>query len=558
MLFFFANYLAHCASVKKYPGEKLVELILAMVLALLFPSSGISRALDSIFRLSRFAGKDKLQCAARAGALCMVVRTKEWKPEVGNVIRDVEIQPGRDVGGELKKLGTSEGTQTLFVRVSDESKLCVEDPKWIRDLYSITVYEYLGTGNDRTVHGSYELPDGYELRCAPSDIEVEPCSDPQIGSNSTPNASSNSSSKTPMIAYSNSVTKCAVAIAQTVYAAITLYRTRGNQIRVYGYAAFGLTVTPYIIMSLLNLLGQLITPEYPTRFLIHTPEMDEAIQRHGCHFNGIVGKVKNPKKPSPNSISLTIETSENGTSSLILKASVEASSSESVDLPHKEDSKTPSTTSKSWTKDNPIDISNGDIFRIPSCSRFDCKTKCGKVDDTWSSSQLCWYKFLVLFGIPLMFSCVSLLIIGLLSHFEKGESTLAQRAWIMSWLVCGMVFGMYGIGSAELILSAYQKAKRLWAAQERKNSSGDQNPSGDQESKKSADQERKNSSTDPKAESRTTTWKSNFSSLHQKAQGVMLISSMFVVLVGFVAVPAIGGFVVVFKMISHDGTCTRL
>ena len=45
-LFFFANYIAHCATVKQFPREKIPELFVAMVLALFLPCSGISRALE--------------------------------------------------------------------------------------------------------------------------------------------------------------------------------------------------------------------------------------------------------------------------------------------------------------------------------------------------------------------------------------------------------------------------------------------------------------------------------------------------------------------------------
>ena len=46
-----------------------------MVLALFFPYSGISRALESIVRYSRFRRTNELQRAARAGDLCIVARS---------------------------------------------------------------------------------------------------------------------------------------------------------------------------------------------------------------------------------------------------------------------------------------------------------------------------------------------------------------------------------------------------------------------------------------------------------------------------------------------------
>jgi hypothetical protein len=46
-----------------------------------------------------------------------------------------------------------------------------------------------------------------------------------------------------------------------------LSRTR-DQVQQYGYAAFGLTVVPYALMSIINLLGNLMLPGYPVRILV--------------------------------------------------------------------------------------------------------------------------------------------------------------------------------------------------------------------------------------------------------------------------------------------------
>jgi hypothetical protein len=89
LFFFLANFGAHCATVKSYPAETGAELLVAVILALFFPSSGVIRALDSILRHSRLRETNEVQRAAKAGALCMVVRTFDWKPRAGDVIRDV-------------------------------------------------------------------------------------------------------------------------------------------------------------------------------------------------------------------------------------------------------------------------------------------------------------------------------------------------------------------------------------------------------------------------------------------------------------------------------------
>jgi len=54
----------------------------AVVMALLIPSSGILRALAALFRHSCFSHGDELQKAARAGALCMVTETPSGSREI--------------------------------------------------------------------------------------------------------------------------------------------------------------------------------------------------------------------------------------------------------------------------------------------------------------------------------------------------------------------------------------------------------------------------------------------------------------------------------------------
>jgi len=59
-----------------------------------------------------------------------------------------------------------------------------------------------------------------------------------------------------------SVLTSAASVFQMISSVITLYRTRGNQIEQFGYTAYGLSVIPYALMSLVNLLANMVTPDY--------------------------------------------------------------------------------------------------------------------------------------------------------------------------------------------------------------------------------------------------------------------------------------------------------
>lgn len=76
------------------------------------------------------------------------------------------------------------------------------------------------------------------------------------------------------IAYNYSFLKILAAIAQILYACYQLYATSQLQIVKFGYAAYELTIIPYAIMSLINLLAALCQPEFPTMFLVRRDSTD--------------------------------------------------------------------------------------------------------------------------------------------------------------------------------------------------------------------------------------------------------------------------------------------
>lgn len=59
-----------------YPEESILSTIIAIVLALVFPASGVGLGATAIARRAAFVS-EPLEQAARAGALYMVVRTKD-------------------------------------------------------------------------------------------------------------------------------------------------------------------------------------------------------------------------------------------------------------------------------------------------------------------------------------------------------------------------------------------------------------------------------------------------------------------------------------------------
>jgi hypothetical protein len=112
IIFYLGNYIAHVATILSLPGESRSSKIRVSVAALLFSVSGLLRGLLTIMTYASF-GKTDLQKAARAGALCMVVRNQDWRPEPGDIVADAYLEDTK----KKSRTGDAAGTVVLRLRV---------------------------------------------------------------------------------------------------------------------------------------------------------------------------------------------------------------------------------------------------------------------------------------------------------------------------------------------------------------------------------------------------------------------------------------------------------
>jgi hypothetical protein len=111
---------------------------------------------------------------------------------------------------------------------------------------SITEARKILTRMSKSVHGHYALPEGYSRKLLPTTVRI----------------SREYNNKVELPCFDNAV----VSIGQVLFGGFTLWRARRDRLDRYDCAAFGLTVVPYLLMSFANLLGNIITPTYPTMF----------------------------------------------------------------------------------------------------------------------------------------------------------------------------------------------------------------------------------------------------------------------------------------------------
>ncbi|KAK5651194.1 hypothetical protein OQA88_12742 [Cercophora sp. LCS_1] len=92
----------------------------------------------------------------------------------------------------------------------------------------------------------------------------------------------------------------------TISAGITLYRSRGDQLERYGFTAFGLTVIPYLVMSVVNFFAHFAVPRYNALYIVQSDILDEATVRLGHDIPRlcIVGKLpcEEPKRTTAETV----------------------------------------------------------------------------------------------------------------------------------------------------------------------------------------------------------------------------------------------------------------
>ncbi|KAK7181725.1 hypothetical protein DPSP01_008630 [Paraphaeosphaeria sporulosa] len=320
-IFFLVNYVTHALTTVVLPGEGWESYLTNALASLMFPGFGAYRGLRAIFVgwatvRKRFRseswehvdGETKhmhkhkarrardLQKARRAGALCMIVRSSDWEPRDGDVIeKNVMLVQGSARESFFNGKGKKEAVVTEQEIDDDQSLL--------RDSYFEMRSMSGGTSAPGIQLHTYSTPWTYcrkrcpdsvgsrTIRCAPADLSpgysiimVPAC---------TPVRNLIDDAAVDRINSNYDIMRGLVALVQALLAIQTLYQTRGDQLEKLGYAAFGLTVAPYAVMSLVNLLGSLARPDYDAVYMVGSPIMAEERRRKGLdgYYDGVVGEV---------------------------------------------------------------------------------------------------------------------------------------------------------------------------------------------------------------------------------------------------------------------------
>ena len=478
LVFFITNYVAHALTVVVLPGEGPVSHLTNALTSLLFPAFGAYRGLRAIFvgyeTIKKKFGdqsseeEQDLRKARRAGALCMIVRSSDWEPRDGDEIHEnvLRVQPHEPsasassaASGKHKKDGVHVTEHEIGSSTMDDDQGLLAGASHI-EISSTAVSDSTPEINLHTypvpwTYSRQECPDAVgsrTVRCAPSDLEpgysiimLPPC---------TPVRELPQDDATDRIASAYDSIKVLVALGQAILAIRTLYQTRGDQIDRYGYASFGLTVAPYAIMSIINLLGALSRPDYDAVYLVGSPTMIEERRRKGLdgYYDGIVGEVYQPDT----TIHLSKYSTADGMSFVESPVKFE-STVDGLYARYKSSTSAEETLVKANTSQPPsFPLQKQSLF-IPSMAPI----AYNRTDPTRLDAQLLannpyaldkprWPQRILprstrylerSRNLSFLISLTPLIPIGVLSHFRAGESTRLQRAITMLWLAWGSVIG---------------------------------------------------------------------------------------------------------------------
>lgn len=277
------------------------------------------------------------------------------------------------------------------------------------------------------IFGDNELPPGYEYSIVPPNAALNPTSrDDSRGY--VPRGHE-------IIQSSHSFGSPLIAVFQIIYAVVALYQSRGYQIQQYGYAAFGFTVLPYLVMSFINFLANLATPNYESLYLVRTEIMDEAIKRGG-RFPDTVGDL--PSDPVAVDDAFLVS----GTVGLNDENHYEFKLGQVHNIGETEPLAKDVNYVKSdytYTSKGLLDSSRGNGYPslvFPDCYNFKVTYRRRSMDI--NGRQIISYRPLIVNFFGMLISATPLLAIGIMSNFDAGESSLSQRIWVMTWLIVGI------------------------------------------------------------------------------------------------------------------------
>lgn len=442
-LFFLANYVAHAATALPPAGGTFVVSAVMSLISLVYPFIGLARSI--VLALTYLSAKDDVGKAITQGSVVVAARSPDWIPSESHD-ELVYVRFGKG-SGFPENTDRYEDLAIFSKALWPEPTFCssVERRRakfhWV-DGRSLKLNQSLFD-----IHGETLLPPGYHWTI-PGGTILEDLASQTIDREHI------------RVGRSLSVLKALASVAQVIFSSVTIYQARGTQLEKYGYAAFGLSVFPYTLMSLVNLVASAITGEYPTIYILRTAVLEEAKQRGG-KISGDMGTLSATRPtgmesqddvamPSSEEAGLDRNSTEyppqrkrfiatrlqtrRDQHKVILVARIDSDLNrefefELINRYEEDDSALVIHISATRNVEGPVHI--GD--RMGFIHGFPIPVPLGGLPFSFGYSV-----YVAVLIIPHVF-------IFLLTNFHKGHSTKAERRWMMSWLVFNQLLSVCGV-----------------------------------------------------------------------------------------------------------------
>ncbi|TFK49519.1 hypothetical protein OE88DRAFT_1736536 [Heliocybe sulcata] len=432
-LFILTNYVTHVATTLSTPGGRWYDGVAWKTIAVLFPFASLGRSMEMLSRWLSGAGwKDDIRSAWGRGALVVVARTSDWTPGYG-----------RSQGRVLAKVSS---TWHSYHYAPDQHPSSYETATvWVEDMNVLSDEEQI---KYRNIHGRMgELPKGFTLAfCQPPNGREESIGLPSRWSGRLDLVYNDPVNANIELSHTRNWMAMVVSVVQLFASAITLYRSRGDQIDRYGYAAFGLSVIPFMLMSLLNLVLNAVLGEYPYLYVLRTGVLKESEFRlgAGARYEGPVGYHTDIACRDPNAARVKLHLEEGrggGSEVLVVKVGPYEKKFKFIPAISVEVAE----TAKHCILVHPIANRLGLVQSLDRehQSTLQEEKYPWKYEDEYKNN---WTAFcsLSLWSFVTAASCfiAPYMIIYGLTRFEKNDSTVSERAWMMGWLAVGNWYGL--------------------------------------------------------------------------------------------------------------------
>ncbi|TFY68105.1 hypothetical protein EVJ58_g1200 [Rhodofomes roseus] len=238
-------------------------------ISLFLPFFALSRTLILLAQQVRSDG-DGVLAALLHGALLVVVRAPDWQPSTRDEVVYTRL-PTKFAQQDDTPYGASLPEATIVLDAEGEEHA-----------YQPT------TADDHLLHGIASPPPGYTLATPVRKGYAEFLIKKHIND-----------TKRLKVHYRPGFIVTLLSLAQMVIGTVSLYVSQTTQIPRWGYAAYGLSVTPYVIMSIMNLLCGVFVDSYTCAQLLRTPILEESVRRGhtNTEYDGTIGTVKEEYLP---------------------------------------------------------------------------------------------------------------------------------------------------------------------------------------------------------------------------------------------------------------------